>query len=102
MTAPHIAGWALVTAGVLVVVAAACVTVVAPGSFARLHLLTAVTSLGAPLIGLGVAALDGGGLAGGLTLVIVFVLALTGPVLGSAIARAAAQQEGRIRRDPPE
>lgn len=102
MTALHVAGWALVTAGVLVVVAAACATVVAPGAFARLHLLTVVTSLGAPLTGLGVAALDGVGLAGGLTLVIVFVLALTGPVLGSAIGRAAAQREGRIRRDAPE
>lgn len=102
MTAPHIAGWALVAVGVLVVVAAAWVTVVAPDSFARLHLLTVVTSLGAPLTGLGVAALDGGGLAGGMTLVIVFILALTGPVLGSAIARAAAQREGRIRRDQPE
>lgn len=102
MTALHVAGWALVTAGVLVVVAAACVTVVAPGAFARLHLLTVVTSLGAPLTGIGVAALDGGGLGGGLTLVIVFILALTGPVLGSAIGRAAAQREGRIRRDPPE
>lgn len=101
MTALHVAGWALVAAGVAVVVAAACATAIAPGAFARLHPLTAATSLGAPLTGFGVAALDGGGLAGGLTLVTVAVLALTGPVLGSAIARVTAQREGRIRRDPP-
>lgn len=101
MTALQTAGWTLVTAGVVLVVAAAVLTVSAPGAFARLHLLTVVTSLGAPLVGLGVTALDGGGLAGGQTLLIVAVLALTGPVLGSAIARATAQREGRIRRDPP-
>jgi len=95
------AGWVLVALGVAAVVVAACVTVVAPDAFARLHLLTVVTSLGAPLTGIGVFLLDGGGLAGGLTLVIVFVLALTGPVLGSAIGRAAALREGRIRRGPP-
>lgn len=101
MTALHVAGWAFVAVGVVLVVAASWVTVVAPGAFARLHLLTVVTSLGAPLVGLGVAALDGGGLAGGQTLVTVAVLALTGPVLGSAIARVTAQREHRIRRDPP-
>jgi len=97
----HIAGWALVTAGVAVVVAAAVAAAVAPGAYARLHPLTAMTSLGAPLTGAGVAVLDGGGPAGGLTLATVAVLALTGPVLGSAIGRVTAQREGRIRRDPP-
>lgn len=101
MNALHLAGWTLVGLGVAVIVAASLGALVAPGPFARLHPLTIVTSLGAPLVGLGTAALDGAGLAGGETLLIVAVLAVTGPVMGSAIGRVAAQREGRTRRDPP-
>ena len=101
MNALHIAGWALIGLGVAAVVAASLAAIVAPGPFARLHPLTIVTSLGAPLVGVGAAVLDGGGLAGGETLLIVAILAVTGPVMGSAIGRVAAQRDGRIRRDPP-
>jgi multicomponent Na+:H+ antiporter subunit G len=68
----------------------------------RLHFLTPATSLGAPLIGLAVAVYNGWGLTTAEVLFIVFLLAVTGPVLEAATGRVAAQREGLLKRESPE
>lgn len=84
---------ALLAAGVLVVVASAVGAAVLRDVRARLHLLTPVTSVAGPLLGLAVA-LDGGWTAStGQVLVVVALLAVTGPVLGSATGRLLAEDE---------
>jgi monovalent cation/proton antiporter MnhG/PhaG subunit len=67
----------------------------------RLHYLTPMTSIGAPLIGLALAIGNGWGLAMAEDLFIVFLLALTGPVLEAATGRAAAQREGLLQPESP-
>lgn len=67
----------------------------------RLHYLTPMTTIGAPLIGLALAIGNGWGLTMGLDLFIVFLLALTGPVLEAATGRTAAQREGLIEPESP-
>jgi multisubunit Na+/H+ antiporter MnhG subunit len=67
----------------------------------RLHYLTPMTSIGAPLIGLALAIGNGWGLTTAGDLFDIFLLALTGPVLEAATGRAAAQREGLIERESP-
>jgi multicomponent Na+:H+ antiporter subunit G len=67
----------------------------------RLHYLTPMTSIGAPLIGLALAIENGWGLTMAEDLFIVFLLALTGPVLEAATGRAAGQREGLIEPESP-
>ena len=54
---------------------------------ARLHFLTPVTSIAGPLVGLAWVVGQGVGLTGGLVLLTVGLLAVTGAPLGAAIAR---------------
>jgi multisubunit Na+/H+ antiporter MnhG subunit len=101
VSAAQLAGWACAGTGVALVVVAAACAVLVPGALAPLHLLTVVTSLGVPLAGIGVAVLEGGGLAGGMTLLTVAIVAVTGPAIGGAIGRLVVQDEGRAREDAP-
>jgi multisubunit Na+/H+ antiporter MnhG subunit len=86
---------------VLVLLGLAALTVVlsavgllrTPDPLGRLHFLTPVTSVAAPLVGLSYWVDEGMGLAAGLVLLVVGLLALTGPPLSSAIARATAEEE---------
>ena len=57
----------------------------------RLHALSPVTSLGAPLVGLALAVYNGWGLTTAQMLFIVALLAGAGPVLAAATARASAR-----------
>jgi multicomponent Na+:H+ antiporter subunit G len=83
---------ALVGAGVAVVVAAALTMLLrARTTLARLHFLAPVTSVGAVLIGAGLAVANGWGLTTATVLLTVMLLAVTGPVLGAAMARLAGQ-----------
>jgi multisubunit Na+/H+ antiporter MnhG subunit len=68
----------------------------------RLHYLTPMTSIGAPLIGLALAIDNGWGLTTADILFDVFLLVLTGPVLEAATGRAAAQREGLIELESPQ
>lgn len=87
---------------VAVLLAAAGVVVVLSGlgllaardQLPRLHFVTPVTSAAAPLTGAAYVVQLGPGLASGLVVAIVLALAATGPVLGAAIGRAAAGEEG--------
>lgn len=65
----------------------------APDVVARLHFLTPVTSIAAPLVAVAYLVDRGVNLDSGLVVVIVGLLALTGPPLGSAIARATAEEQ---------
>lgn len=86
----------LAGAGVLVCVVSACGALVPADIVDRLHFLTPVTSLGTPLIGLGLAVHTGWHLATATILLIVAATAATGPVLAAATARIAAEQRGLI------
>lgn len=85
---------------VLVLLGLAAVTVALSGvglvraadTVGRLHFLTPVTSIAAPLVGVAYLVDEGVGLASGLVLLTVALLAVTGPPLGSAIARVTAQE----------
>jgi multisubunit Na+/H+ antiporter MnhG subunit len=68
----------------------------------RLHVLAPVTSLGVPLIGVGLAVDTGWHLATALILLTVAVVAATGPVLAAATARADAEQRDLIPAESPE
>ena len=83
----------LIWLGVLVAVLSALAAFALPPVQPRLHVLAPVTSLGGPLIGLGLAVLNGWTLTTATVLLIVILLAITGPVLVTAIARLAAERE---------
>ncbi|MGW5720199.1 monovalent cation/H(+) antiporter subunit G [Amycolatopsis sp. NPDC003865] len=91
----------LVFAGVAVVVVAALVMLRARTLLNRLHLLAPVTTLGAPLVGVGLALDSGWNLGSGAILLTVLLLAVTGPVLQSAAGRVEARRRGAIEEDLP-
>lgn len=92
---------ALLWAGVAAVVLSCVGALAMRRVYNRLHYLSPMTSIGGPLIGLALALANGWGLAMAQDLFIVFVLALSGPVLEAATGRAAAQREGLIEPESP-
>lgn len=92
---------ALMAAGLLVVVMAAIGAVLTLRVYDRLHLVSPVTSLGAPLIGLALMIHNGWSLASGEIFVVVALLVVTGPALASATGRLAGQREGFVSRESP-
>lgn len=102
MTAAQWAVHVLLYTGVAVTVLS-CVGALCVGNvYTRLHFLSPITSLAAPLIGLALAIDIGWGLTTGEILFIVFLLAITGPQLEAAAGRVAAQSEGLVRQESPE
>lgn len=97
----HEVALGLYGAGTAVVVAAALGAVTMRQAYNRLHFLTPGTSLGAPLIGLALGIENGWGLTTALDLFIVFLLALTGPVLEAATGRVAAQRDHLVDEESP-
>lgn len=92
----------LVGAGTVLAVLA-CVAALRSGSvYRRLHYLTVVTSVAAPVMGIGVIVADGPGLAGASVLLIMLLLAVTGPVLSAATGRLNAQHDGVVDTEGPE
>jgi multicomponent Na+:H+ antiporter subunit G len=91
-------GGVLIWLGVLVVVVSAVAALVLPAVHPRLHALTPVTSLAGPLIGAGVAVLNGFSLTTATVLLIVVLLAITGPALTTAMARLAGEREQEAGR----
>jgi multicomponent Na+:H+ antiporter subunit G len=86
----------------LVVVLSAVGLVAAPSVLPRLHFIAPVTSLAAPLVGVAYVVDQGIGLAAGLVLLVVSVLALTGPPLGAAIGRLAAAELDLLPAESPQ
>lgn len=93
---------ALVVLGTAVTVAAALGALAARDLYSRLHFVTPVSSLGAPLVAIGLSVNEGANLTTASILLPAFLLFMTGPVLSAAIARTAAQREGRVRGRGPE
>lgn len=85
----------LVALGISVVIGCAIRAVAARDDLVRLHMLAPVTALGVPLLGLGVAIAAGWTWTTGTVLLVVVLLAVTGPALTGAIANmiAATEQE---------
>lgn len=98
----HIVMLACYVAGLTVVVLAPLAALTFRRFFSRLHFITPITSVGAPLIVAALGIQNGWGLATGLEILIVGLLALTGPVLEAATGRLAAQREGLIERESPQ
>jgi Multisubunit Na+/H+ antiporter, MnhG subunit len=92
---PAVAG-AMAVAGVLVCILAALGALVVRDPLDRLHFVTPVTSLGTPLVGVGVAVQLGWRLSAALVLLTVGITVLTGPVLTLAIARELARARGIV------
>lgn len=92
--APHtIVTLVLLGLAALVVVLSAVGLLLARGRLARLHFLTPVTSVAAPLVGAAYWVDEGMGLSAGLVLFIAALLLLSGPPLGTAIARSTAEEQ---------
>ncbi|TDQ00880.1 monovalent cation/H(+) antiporter subunit G [Labedaea rhizosphaerae] len=87
----------LVALGILVVIGCAVRAAAARDDLVRLHMLAPVTALGVPLLGLGVAITASWTWTTGTVVLIVVLLAVTGPPLTGAIANmiAATEQEDR-------
>jgi multicomponent Na+:H+ antiporter subunit G len=86
----------------LVVVLSAVGLIAARSALSRLHFVTPVTSVAAPLVGIAYVVDQGIGLAAGLVLATVAVLVLTGPPLGAAIGRLAAAELDLLPAEGPE
>ena len=93
--------WYVVFLGVAVMVFSAVVAVALPRTFDRLHLLTATTSFGVPIVGLGLMFSQGWSESSAMIAVTVVFVVMSSPVISAATARLAAQHEGLVERDSP-
>ncbi|MGI5488313.1 monovalent cation/H(+) antiporter subunit G [Microtetraspora malaysiensis] len=93
---------ALVGLGVLVALASSVGALLTRDVLTRLHFVTPVTSLAAPLVGAGLAVDAGWTATAAMDLLIVLVLAAAGPVLASATAHARARRHGLATEKAPE
>jgi multicomponent Na+:H+ antiporter subunit G len=92
----------LLGSGTLIAVLASLAALRSRSVYRRLHYLTALTSLAGPLAGIAMIVVDGPGLTGASVLLIVLLLAVTGPILGAATGRLNAQRDGVVTMDSPE
>lgn len=93
--------WCVVFVGVAVMTFCAVTAALLPRVFDRLHLLTATTSFGVPLIGAGLMLSQGWtGSSAMIALTVVFTV-LSAPVISAATGRLAAQHEGLVDQDSP-
>jgi multicomponent Na+:H+ antiporter subunit G len=86
----------------MVTVGAVVGAIVLRSTFAKLHYLAPITSVGAPLFGAALVVSNGWGITAGLDILIVVLLALSGPVLESAIGRVEAQQRHLVIGEGPQ
>jgi multisubunit Na+/H+ antiporter MnhG subunit len=98
----HLVGVVCFGVGVAVVVLAALGSLRVRRPEDRLHFLTPTTSLGTPLVGLGLVLENGWSLTSAQIVLTCVLLMITGPVLASATLRLAAQWEGSVSRESPE
>lgn len=99
----HDVALALVGLGTAVIVAAAVGAVAARGDeLTRVHFLSPVTSLGAPIAGAGACVAQGWGLPSAEIVLVLVLLFVSGPVLSAATGRLIAQEDGLIAEAGPE
>jgi multicomponent Na+:H+ antiporter subunit G len=102
MSPLHVVAVACFAVGVAVVILTAVASLRVRRPEDRLHFLTPTTSLGTPLVGLGLVLENGWGLTSVQIVLTCVLVMITGPVLTSAALRVSAQREGSLRRESPE
>lgn len=99
----HDIALALVSLGTAVCVAAAVGALAMRSSvFDRMHFVTPVTSLGCPLVAVGLSVDEGWGLTTAFYLLIAALLGFAAPFLEAATGRMLGQIEGRVDTSSPE
>jgi multicomponent Na+:H+ antiporter subunit G len=93
---------ALLAASLLVVVLSAVGALAMRTTYGRLHFLTPVTTVGGPLFGAAIVVHTGWGITAGMQILIVAILAASGPILEIATGRVEAQQRGLIEPEGPQ
>lgn len=93
--------WTVVFAGIAVVSLSAIAAAALPQVFNRLHLLTVTTSVGAPLIGVGLMILRGWTEASAMIAAIIALVVLSAPVISAATAQLAARLANMLDEDSP-
>jgi len=102
MTAWHALGTCCCLLGLAIVVLCALLALRLRRPMDRLHLLAPMTTLGAPLVALGLALRHGWALPTAQILLIGLLIALTGPAMTSATGRVIGMREGKVPRETPE
>ena len=102
MSAHHVVADVLLAAALLITVASVFGALVLRTANAKLHYLTPITSVAAPLFGAALVVENGWGLTAGLDLLIVGLLAVSGPALEISIGRVIAQRDGVIIGEGPQ
>lgn len=102
MTARTIAVDVLLAGSLVVVVLSVLGAVVLRTTLAKVHYVTPLTSVAVPLFVAALVVDTGWGITAGLDLLIGALVALSGPVLGMAIGRVEAQQQGRVPNEAPQ
>lgn len=102
MTARSIAVDVLLAGSLVVVVLSVLGAVVLRTTLAKVHYVTPLTSVAVPLFVAALVVDTGWGITAGLDLLIGALVALSGPVLGMAIGRVEAQQQGRVPNEAPQ
>lgn len=99
----HDVALALVSLGTGVTVAA-CISalVMRSSAFDRLHFLTPITSIGCPLVAIGLCVEQGWGLTAASYLLVAGLLFISAPFLEAAMARMIGQIEGKVPESSPE
>ena len=70
-------------------------------TFGKLHYITPITTVAGPLFGAALVVHTGWGIIAGLQILIVSLLAVSGPVLEMAIGRVEAQRQGLLEPEGP-
>jgi len=102
MTVLHALTLACYGAGVLVTGFSAVAALLLRDALDRLHLLTLATTLGVPLVGLGLVLKNGFSMTTAMVVFICVLLTLSGPVLTAATGKVAAQRHGLVDQESPQ
>lgn len=92
---------ALLAASLLVTVLSAIGALAMRTTYGRLHYLTPVTTVAGPLFAAAIVVHTGWGITAGLQILIVAILAISGPILEMATGRVEAQQRGLLSSEGP-
>jgi multicomponent Na+:H+ antiporter subunit G len=93
---------ALLSASLFITVLSAVGALMLRTTFGKLHYLTPTTTVAGPLFGAAIVVHTGWGITAGLQILIVALLACSGPVLEMAIGRVEAQRQGMLEPEGPQ
>lgn len=102
MTGRQLAVDCLLALSLLVVALAACGALILPAPLAKVHYLTAVTSVATPLFAAALVVQLGWGLSAGVVVVTAGLLMLSGAVLTAATGRLIGQREQLVHQESPQ